>query len=347
MSGKPKPQRAPLCRAGQFGPLLRALDAVGADCDGLLRRYRVSRRMLADPYHILPVRTYIEMFEKAAVLLNESSLGLRLGKELQLPEMGPVGLVYLSSATLRIGMRKFSAAIESWQGATSMELSLKHDPPMWLYQINDPSIWPRVQDTEFSVSAMCNMIRLVRGPNWTPLEIHFEHAPPTDTKPFNRMFRCAVRFNQQTNAVFLSSKDLDAPIQSADIHMAVMMERHAADLISRNVIPHTLVEQVKDLISRRLSREKLIVGDIAKDLGLSQRSLQRHLSDAGTSVREIVREIRQKNVQALAGKEGISRGALARAVGYADSSVLWRAVKSWTEDKSPTAPLARTSKRRR
>ena len=347
MAGKSKSQRTPLCRAGQFGPLLRALDAAGADCDGLLRRYRVSRRMLADPYQIVPVRTYIEIFEEAAALLNESSLGLRLGRELQLSEMGPVGLVYLSSATLRSGMRKFSAAIESWQEATTMELSLKHGQPTWLYQINEPSIWPRVQDTEFSISAMCNMIRLVRGQSWTPLEIHFEHAPPTDTRPFNRMFRCAVRFNQQTNGVFLSKRDLDAPIKSADIHMAIMMERHAADLISRDAIPRTLIEQVRDLISRRLSREKPIVGDLAKDLGLSQRSLQRHLSDAGTSVREIVREVRQQSVQTLAGKEGMSQGAIARAVGYADSSVLWRATKSWVEEKNPNDTSAPMSKRRK
>ncbi|SAK82341.1 AraC family transcriptional regulator [Caballeronia hypogeia] len=329
-----------------MGPLIRALDAAGADTESLLTRYRLNRRMLSDPYEILPVITYIEIFEEAAALLSEPTLGLRLGRDLHLSELGPAGLVFTSSSTLKVAMRKFSRAIESWQGSTSMDLLLKHDAPSWFYQISDASIWPRAQDTEFSLSAMCNMIRLVRGPNWNPVEVQFEHAPPSDLKPYSRMFRCPVRFSQQTNAVLLSSKDLDAQIKSADIHMAAMMERHAADLIAREAIPHSLVEQVRDLVARRLSREKLIVGDIAKDLGLSQRSLQRHLADAGTSVRDIVREVRKESVETLSAKDGMSRAALARAVGYADSSVLWRATQNWASDNEPAADPSGPAKKR-
>ena len=289
--------------------------------------------MLSDPYEMLPVATWVEIFEQAAVLLNEPALGLRLGRDLQFSEIGPAGLVFQSSSTLKVAMRKFSRAIESWQGATSMDLMLKHDIPRWVYQISDANIWPRVQDTEFSLSAMCNMVRLVQGPTWNPVEVHFEHEAPVDAKPHNRMFRCAVRFGQQTSALLLSQRDLDVAMKSADMHMATMMERHAATLIAQQAIPHSLVDQVRDLVSRRLAREKLIVNDIAKDLGLSQRSLQRHLADAGTSVRDIVREIRQESVESLGGKEGMSRAALARALGYADSSVLWRATQNWSTKK--------------
>lgn len=339
--------RAPLSRAGNLGPLIRALDAAGADCEGLLAKHRVTRRMLADPYEILPLRTYMAVFEEAAELMGDRQLGLRIGRDLQLSELGPAGLVFLSSSNLKLAMRKFSATIESWQGETSMELDLRSDPPFWLYHISDPGIWPRVQDSEFSISAMCNMLRLVRGASWNPLEVHFEHAAPADTRPYQRMFRCAVRFEAEANCIFLSATDLDAPIKSADIHMAVMMERHAADLISRDAIPHSLVEQVRDLVSRRLSREKLMVEDIAKDLGLSRRSLQRHLSDVGTSVREIVREIRQESVRSLTGKDGINRTKLAHTIGYADSSVLWRATRSWSKkDETPTR-ARKTSARKR
>jgi AraC-like DNA-binding protein len=333
MGKKSTARTAPLFRAGQLGPLIRALDAAGADCEGLLKHHRLSRRMLSDPYEILPVTTFVEIFEEAAQRLREPALGLRLGRDLHVSELGPAGLVFTSSSTLQVAMRKFSRAIESWQSSASMDLLVKHDISLWVYQISDSNIWPRVQDAEFSLSAMCNMIRLVRGPTWNPVEVLFEHAAPADLKPYKRMFRCAVRFGQQTNALLLSLKDLDVPIKTADMHMAAMMERHAADLIAREAMPHSLVDQVKALVSRRLAREKLLVDDIAKDLGLSHRSLQRHLADAGTSVRDIVREVRQECVETLAGNDGMSRAALARALGYADSSVLWRATQTWSAYK--------------
>jgi AraC-like DNA-binding protein len=321
-----------------MGPLLRALDASGADSDSLLAAHGLSRKLLSDPYEILPLTRYIVMFERAAELLNEPTLGLRIGRDLQLSELGPAGLVFQSSSTLKMAMRKFSLAIESWQGATSMEVVQKRGASTWLYRITDAQIWPRRQDAEFSISAMCSMLRLVRGPNWNPVEVYFEHPAPADVKPYTQMFRSAVRFGQVANGIMLKLQDLDASLRSADVHMARMMERHAADLISRDAIPHSLEDQVRDLVSRRLAREKLIVEDIAKDLGLSHRSLQRHLAQAGTSVRQIVRETRQRSIEALQEKGDLTQAALARAVGYADATVLWRATRTWgTEEFSDTA----------
>jgi AraC-like DNA-binding protein len=111
--------------------------------------------------------------------------------------------------------------------------------------------------------------------------------------------------------------------------MARMMERHATDLIARDAMPHSIVEQVRDLVTRRLAHEKLIVADIAKDLGLSHRSLQRHLAEQGTSVRQILREERQRSVEGLLEREELTNAAIARAVGYADATVLWRATRNW------------------
>jgi AraC-like DNA-binding protein len=138
-----------------------------------------------------------------------------------------------------------------------------------------------------------------------------------------------VRFQQPFNGVILRPSDLDAPLKSADTQMARMMERHATDLIARDAVPHSIADQVRDLVTRRLAHEKLIVADIAKDLGLSHRSLQRHLAEAGTSVRQIVREERQRSVEGLLERDGLTNAAIARAVGYADATVLWRATRNW------------------
>ncbi|WP_321855543.1 AraC family transcriptional regulator [Paraburkholderia tropica] len=319
----------PMIRGAVMGPIVRALDAAGANCDSLLDEFGLSRRQLSDPYEILPLGRYVEVFERAAQVLDEPWLGLRLGNELQLTELGPAGLVFMSSPTLGSAIRRFTDALASWQSATLVDLVSDNEWPMWSYRIAHANIWPRRQDAEYSVSAMCHMIRLVRGAQWTPVEIHFEHAAPADIKPYMRIFRVPVRFQQPASGVVLHPHDLDAPLKSADTQLARLMERHATDLISRDTVPHNLVDQVRDLVTRRLAREKLVVADIARDLGLSNRSLQRHLAEAGTSVREIIRDERQRSVAVLRDQEGMTNAAVARAVGYADATVLWRATRNW------------------
>ncbi|NPT41650.1 helix-turn-helix domain-containing protein [Paraburkholderia sp. 1N] len=319
----------PMIRGAVMGPIVRALDASDANCDALLEAFGMSRKLLSNPYEILPLTRYVAAFERAAEVLGEPSLGLRLGSELQLTELGPAGLVFLSSPTLNAAMIKFTLALASWQNTTTCQLLRDGEWPVWTYQIANPQIWPRQQDAEYSLSTMCNMVRIVRGAAWNPVEVHFEHAAPADLKPYARIFRVPVRFRQPFNGVILRPLDLDAPLKSADTQMVRMMERHATDLIARDAVPHSIVDQVRDLVTRRLAHEKLIVADIAKDLGLSHRSLQRHLAEAGTSVRQIVREERQRGVEGLLEREGLTHAAIARAVGYADATVLWRATRNW------------------
>lgn len=324
----------PMIRGAVIGPMMRALDASGADCDAWLAEFGMSRRQLSNPYEILPLTRYVAAFERAAEVLAEPALGLRLGSELELTELGPAGLVFMSSPTLHSAMRKFSQALASWQSSTVIELVRSDEWPAWHYRISSPRTWPRRQDAEYSLSSMCNMIRLVRGAAWNPVEVHFEHAAPADLRPYARIFRAPVRFQQPTNSVILRPQDLDASLKSADVQMARMMERHATDLILRDAIPHGIVDQVRDLVTRRLAREKLIVSDIAKDLGVSERSLQRHLAQEGTSVRQIIREARERGVAALREHDDMTNAAIARAVGYADATVLWRASREWKKIKS-------------
>ncbi|CAG9273311.1 AraC family transcriptional regulator [Paraburkholderia unamae] len=319
----------PMIRGAVMGPIMRALDAADADCDALLAEFGLSRRQLSNPYEIVALGRYVGAFERAANVLDEPYLGLRLGSELQLTELGPAGLVFMSSPTLGSAIRKFTDALGSWQSGTAVDLVRDNEWPMWSYRIAHTHIWPRRQDAEYSVSAMCHMIRLVRGAAWAPVEVHFEHAAPADLKPYMRVFRVPVRFQQPASGVVLHPLDLDAPLKSADVQMARMMERHATDLISRDTLPHSLVDQVRDLVTRRLAREKLVVADIARDLGLSDRSLQRHLGEAGTSVRQIIREERERSVAVLREQDGMTNAAVARAVGYADATVLWRATRNW------------------
>lgn len=319
----------PIIRSALLGPLVRVLEQSGLDADGLLAEFGMSRRLLSNPYEIVPFSRYAAAFQQLANLLGEPALGLRLGSELQLTELGPAGLVFLSSPNLRTAIRNFSRALASWQSGTICELQTEGDWATWVYRVSNQSIWPRQQDSDYTLSTMCNMIRFVLGAEWNPVEVHFEHAERANSRAYARIFRCVVRFEQPFNGVMLRRHDLDARLRTADVKMANMMERHAADLIEQASLSSSLVDQVRDLVQRRLAHERLSLPEIASTLGVSNRTLQRYLTAEGTSVRQIVREVRMQQVASLESRDGLTNGSIAHAVGYADATVLWRAKRRW------------------
>jgi AraC-like DNA-binding protein len=332
---------SPRCKAGLLGPLLRRLDAAGTHTNDLLAAHGLSRKLLAHACEGLPLAQYVGLFEKSAAQLNECDLGSRMGSELQLLELSQAGEIFMTSATLRQGMENISTAMESWQDATSMALIKNAGETAWSYRLLEPNIWPRRQDAEFRITAMCTMIRQVLGNAWNPVEVNFEHAQPANITFHRRFFRCPIRFDQPGNAIVLRTRDMDTTAQTTDALLASAGERGTTHSIEHHSVSRSIADQVRELVARRLAREKVSVCDIASDLGYSQRSLQRYLAQAGTSMREIVREVRQQRADTLEENGCASRTVIARALGYADSTALCRATRNWDmpEIREPGKPL--------
>jgi AraC-like DNA-binding protein len=69
---------------------------------------------------------------------------------------------------------------------------------------------------------------------------------------------------------------------------------------------------------------------VAAELGLSPRTLQRRLAEVGTSLQALLREHRQRMAERHLQSGAMPCARIAEALGYADSTVLWRAMKGWT-----------------
>jgi AraC-like DNA-binding protein len=319
----------PYIRGALVAPLVRVLDSSDLDADALLAEFGISRRLLSNPYEVVPLSRYVSTFERLAALLDEPALGLRLGKELQTTDLGPAGFVFLSSMTLRSAINNFSRVLASWQSGTICELHSEGDWATWTYRFANQSIWPRQQDSDYTLASMCSMIRLVLGTAWNPIEVNFEHPKPKDDRSHKRFFRATLNFAQPLNGLTLRGRDLETPLRTADLKLAKMMEHHAKDLIEQASVPKDVVEQIRNLVQRRLAYERLTIVEIADVMCISTRTLQRHLSSQGTSVRQIIREVRMQCNDGLEQRDGLSNASIAQALGYADATVLWRARRLW------------------
>jgi AraC-like DNA-binding protein len=82
--------------------------------------------------------------------------------------------------------------------------------------------------------------------------------------------------------------------------------------------------------------EKVTVTSLCRELGVSQRTLQRRLEASGTSLRQLLREYRKDLAELTISGRRIPQSDVAQMLGYSDSTVFWRAFKSWN-DQSPSA----------
>ncbi|WP_284259877.1 AraC family transcriptional regulator [Acidocella aquatica] len=304
------------------------------------------RNAKADLYERIALSRYLQLFEDAAALAGDPLFGARLGISLPPGELlGPIGFLVLTSPRLRIGLENLAHYIGVWQDATEITVHNQADTAIWSYRIKDPTLWPRRQDSEFTLAATCAMIRSCFGGGWAPLEVYFEHPRPKEWQALQAMFRAPLRFGHSANALVLDAADLDKPVQGASAGFAPFLRRHIEDMMPNEMEEVKLVQQVRQLVARDLGRSPVSLTLLAAELGLPPRTLQRYLADEGSSVREIVRDIKILEAKALLKTSRRHISAVSQAVGYGDPTAFWRAFKAWEGVSPAEFQRARVKKR--
>jgi AraC-like DNA-binding protein len=329
-----QPFRTPTIRANVLASILAELARQGADADALLRTHLEDVEPIRDPYQEVPLDRYAAFFEAAADAVDDVVFGAKFGVGFQPEELGPLGIVFVAAPSLRVALNRLGFFLRAWQGGTIAELEVGRETAEWSYRIEDPAVWPRRQDAEFSLSATCSFIRGLLGPGWTPVEIQLEHSAPRGTNPraeraLAQIFKAPVLFDQGANRIVLTSRDLDRPLFDRRRTLSPYLEQHLRDLMSPTGSDRACADRIRGLLSRRIGRRPVDLPSIAASLGLSRRTLQRRLRTEGVSLRDLVREHRLGLAQAAlqTGEEPI--GSIAASVGYSDAAVFSRAFRSW------------------
>jgi AraC-like DNA-binding protein len=155
-----------------------------------------------------------------------------------------------------------------------------------------------------------------------------------DAAAYEAYFGCTVRFGAARDRLVLERADLDRPFASYNAELLEMLspalERALADHQARN----TLSGQVKWLMKRRLATSRPDIRAIAKELALSDRTLQRRLSEEGTRFQDVLTEARRELAREYLVNGHLDMADVAFLLGFDDQNSFFRAFRQW-EGETP------------
>ncbi|MBD9527538.1 AraC family transcriptional regulator [Paracoccus sp. PAR01] len=317
-------------RAAALAPLAEFIAASTKGCDAFFASQGLPRTSISDPYAQTSLARYVDTFEKAADLISAPDLGLQIGMRIKPADLGPMGVLFSISPNLRVAFDRLSRHGMALQDGTQSSVYEVGPDLVWTYRLADISIWPRRQDAEYTLAAVCQLVRSSFSADWRPHELHFEHDSQTDRALLHRAFRAPVLYNQSANRIIFAQSDAARQYRAEDGGLAQILERHIGDLISQSRSPESISDQLRRIIGLWLGQRPITLATMAAELRMSPRSLQRRLSEEGTSLRHLLREHRENLAQTLLRQKSARVSNVANALGYADSTVFWRAFRNWT-----------------
>lgn len=150
--------------------------------------------------------------------------------------------------------------------------------------------------------------------------------PPLPEGELASLFKNPVRWNVPTHSARIPGALLDLPASLADARafsaMIAVLETHAG--VPRAGWRTRTINVLGDAPGRRLSGD-----EVAAILGISLRTLERHLAEEGTGFREIRDDYLKSRLEVLMRRPGLSLAVVAEKLGYSDESALSRATHRW------------------
>lgn len=160
-----------------------------------------------------------------------------------------------------------------------------------------------------------------------PIRVSLRQPAPRDLRTFHDIFgTAAVDFGAPLDAMTFRAADMDLPLTTADPVLAEVLQPLAATLPPPPPLELSWPERVGAGLAEALDEGEVSLERVARRLATSPRTLQRRLTEAGTTWR---RELDRARLHRAAAAGPVSRARQAQLLGYADAASVRRAAQRW------------------
>ena len=177
---------------------------------------------------------------------------------------------------------------------------------------------------EFTIAYIVRQIGSVLDDRVALATVWFSHARADHLGAIARHFGCPVQFAARDCGLAVSRDVLATAPRTADPLLFQFLLDQARAQLAR-LGPVDIVSQLVRVLELRLPSGELDGPSVARALATTPRSLQRYLTAAGTSYRDVLLHVRQRRYAELQGG-GVGEIEIARQLGFSDARAMRRSL---------------------
>lgn len=156
-----------------------------------------------------------------------------------------------------------------------------------------------------------------------------------DAEALEAYFGCHIRFGGERNLLTLHRRDLDLPFISFNEELLEILTPVLDQSIHERQLNLSIADKVKWIMKRSLAGGRPDILPIARELGMSGRTLQRRLAEENTSFKQLLTEVRHVQACEYLTDSSLDLKEIAFLLGYEDLNSFYRAFRQWEGD-TPT-----------
>ncbi|MCG8418570.1 MAG: AraC family transcriptional regulator [Proteobacteria bacterium] len=321
---------APKIAIQSIQPLVRRLQYLGLSPPALLLQYGLEPSLLDEVDARLPLTHLDGLWEEAAIRTGDELFGVHAAADISEDTFGLISYLGATSPTWGAGLRRVCTYFRIFSDASDYQL-IENDAAVAVLAHQDlPRRGPFRHRSEFTVGVLLEYARRFCDAPWCPLEVFFEHERPASAPELERIFGCRVRFGTRHQGFSFNPSYLHVPLRLSNPGLVKILERFAGLLLDSTGDHPTCVQAVRAVLLQQLARGAQSLDAVASELGMSARTLQRHLRGAGTTFRVVLDEVQFSAAKSALARADLSIDDVAFLLGFSEPSAFHRAFGRWS-----------------
>jgi AraC-like DNA-binding protein len=279
----------PCVRSATLDGYVQLARSLGLDPVRLAEGVGLDIADLATPEKWIPAADVARLLELSADLSAHEDFGLLLASLRRLSTLGPLSVVLRQETDLRSALRLLIGYERSYNEALHLRLDEANSLAtirLWL-EFAEPA--PTRQSLELATAALLGIIRELLGTEWAPLTVCFSHPKPAALDTYRSTFGARLQFDHAFTGLVFFAEQLDAPNAMSDPLLRPYAHQFLDSLPSpRGAVASGVSDQVRHLVEMLLPLGRCSTLQVARSLGVTQRTLHRHLAGEQESFSSIV-----------------------------------------------------------
>lgn len=308
---------------GNWQIILRDLGLKPGD---VLRRARLPADLLARTSVTLTTEEYFRLWRAIDEEMGDRLTALEIGRGVTVEAFDPPLFAALCSPDLNTAAQRLSR-FKRLIGPLTLDVDIGTEQTALAYGSLRAGPLPASLGTAELVF-LVQFARIATRTELRPIRVTIPE-PLVPPAPYEDFFGVRVRRGPRYSVVF-SAHDAKRPFMTANAEMWRFFEPILQQRLAEIDRGASITERVYAALFEMLPSGRSSVQTVASLLGVSTRSLQRHLHREGTSFQQVLNEAREKLARHYLRHSEMTGSEISFLLGYDDPNSFFRAFRSWT-----------------
>lgn len=297
----------------------------GVDCQELLRKVGLASDYVETASISQLTEAFPRLVSMAVQITGNAQFGFQMGQAMHPCLLGAGGLAATHAQTMARCLETLAQLSMPCTRCVEFSTRKRENDAVWTMRLDSSCDSIAIEHmSDAWAASIVAFGHLTVGQRFAASEVWLQRPDPAAAEDYENFFGCSATFETDRNRVVISNELLHTESRLSDPFLCEQLLFAASSLDSRPS------DTILDAVYQAIRRGSFALANVARELGLNERTLQRRLSEKKATFQQCLDETRLEMADTYLRLPSLTIDDIAHRLGFSSDKAFRKAYRRWT-----------------